>query len=137
VVVVPVMALVGLLGMLGRPSTTAAPPTTVPFAAFTTTTTPRTAGTTTTTTTTVPATNGSPPTTSDVVTNVVGPPRVGTRNGVLTKPDHPGWSVQRMLATTGVAVGGLVVLGWVYGRIRSIPPRRPEMSVLPDVIEET
>jgi len=62
---------------------------------------------------------GSPAPTSTVAP-FPAPPRAGAAIGELAKSDGGElWSVRQIAAIVAVAVGGLAVLGYAYGRIRS------------------
>lgn len=53
------------------------------------------------------------------------PPRGGAAPGTTAKPADEGWPFRRIGTTVGLIVAGLALLGFVYGRIRSTPPRPP------------
>ena len=124
VVIAAAMAAV-VLGMLGerpapRADATVAPTTTIaPAAASTTidpaaTTTTASAVTTTTTTAAIPIRRG------------------GAEAGSIAKPEDEAWSVRRMVTTTAVCIAALAAAGFIYGRVRSAPPRHPDLVHEPD-----
>lgn len=62
---------------------------------------------------------GSPAPTSTVAA-VPAPPRAGSAIGDLDKPDAGElWSTRQLATVIAVGVGGLAVIGYAYGRIRS------------------
>ncbi|MET0143847.1 MAG: hypothetical protein ABW328_03550 [Ilumatobacteraceae bacterium] len=54
--------------------------------------------------------------------------RGGSAAGSVAKPNDAGWSVQQLATTTAIGVAVLAVLGFVYGRVRSAPPRHPDLA---------
>jgi len=85
--------------------------------------------------TTVPATTAAPTTTAPGPTIpgpvVTAPQRGGAPAGSTAKPVDDEWTLRQVLTTVGIIVGSLVVIGFIYGRIRSMTPRRPQLA--PDV----
>ena len=122
VVIAAAMAAVAL-GMLGErpaPRADAVAPTTTIAPTVTTTTiapaaTTTTAGAVTTTTTAaIPIRRG------------------GAEAGSIAKPEDEAWSVRQMVTTTAVCIAALAAAGFIYGRIRSAPPRHPDLVHEPD-----
>jgi len=74
--------------------------------------------------TTVPGAAGAPPTTAVV-------PPAGTRGdateGSVAKPRHETWSPRRIATMTALAVVALAAMGYAYGKLRSAPPRHPDL----------
>ena len=100
-------------GPLGAtpPTSVVAPPTTPPAAV-------------------VPATVvGTPATT---VAPIAAVRRGGAAAGSIAKPEDEQWSVRRMITTTALCVLALSVLGYGYGRVRSTPPRHPDLVRSPE-----
>ena len=60
------------------------------------------------------------------------PPPAGSRGGVdagsVVKPKHETWTVERILVTTALTVIALAAIGYVYGRLRSLPPKHPDLA---------
>ncbi len=84
---------------------------------------------------TVPVSVPIPTTVVTVPTTAAGiaATRGGASAGSIAKPGVGGWSVQQMVTTTAIGVAGLAVIGFVYGRVRSSPPRHPDLAHrLPD-----
>jgi len=77
--------------------------------------------------TTVPA-GAAPPTT-------VALPAAGSRGGAtegsVAKPTHETWTPRRIATVTGLAVVALAALGYAYGKLRSAPPRHPDLARRP------
>ena len=96
------------------PTSVAAPPTTPPPSVVPTT---------------VPADPAVPATTVATITAVR---RGGAAAGSIAKPEDEQWSLRRMVTTTGLCVLALAVLGYGYGRVRSTPPRHPDLVRSPD-----
>ena len=122
VVISAAMAAV-VLGVLGerpapRADATVAPTTTIAPAAASTTIDPAatttTAAVTTTTTAAIPIRRG------------------GAEAGSIAKPEDEAWSVRRMVTTAAVCIAALAAAGFIYGRIRSAPPRHPDLVHEPD-----
>jgi hypothetical protein len=69
---------------------------------------------------------------SAVPTTVASPvstvPRGGAASTNLVKPEDEEWSLRRVLTTTGLTIVALAAIGFVYGRIRSTPPRHPDLA---------
>jgi hypothetical protein len=67
-----------------------------------------------------------------VATTVAAPvstvPRGGAASADLVKPEDEEWSLRRVLTATGLTVIALAAIGFVYGRIRSTPPRHPDLA---------
>jgi hypothetical protein len=68
-------------------------------------------------------------------------PPAGTRGGVdegsVVKPSHETWTVERILVTTALAVIALAAIGYVYGKLRSVPPKHPDLAHRPEDLEAT
>jgi hypothetical protein len=66
------------------------------------------------------------------VAPVTVPPPAGSRGGVdagsVVKPTHETWTVERIVITTALAVIALAAIGYVYGRLRSLPPKHPDLT---------
>ena len=60
-------------------------------------------------------------------------PPAGSRGGVdagsVVKPKHETWTVERIVVTTALVVIALAAIGYVYGRLRSLP--RPDLTHAP------
>jgi hypothetical protein len=86
--------------------------------------------------TTVPPTTAAPTTTAPGPTIpgpvVTAPLRGGAPAGSTAKPSDEEWTLRQVLTTVGVIVGSLAVLGFVYGRIRSMTPRSPGLAPMAD-----
>ncbi len=54
--------------------------------------------------------------------------RGGATEGSVVKPTHETWTVERIVVTTGLAVVALAALGYVYGKLRSVPPKHPDLG---------
>jgi hypothetical protein len=63
--------------------------------------------------------------------------RGGADEGSVVKPSHGGWDVQRMIVTTVLVVIALASIGYVYGKVRSAPPRHPDLTRQPEDLETT
>jgi hypothetical protein len=88
--------------------------------------------------TTVPGAVVTPPPAAAVATTL--PPagsRGGTNEGSVVKPTHETWSVRRIVTTTALAVIALAAMGYVYGKVRSTPPRHPDLTGQPEDLEAT
>jgi hypothetical protein len=88
----------------------------------------------------VPATAvpGAAVTAAPVATTV--PPagsRGGADEGSVVKPAHETWSVRRIVTTTALAVIALAAIGYVYGKLRSTPPKHPDLTRQPEDLETT
>ena len=84
--------------------------------------------------TTVPGTS-APTTTAETPPTIVGPvltapARGGAPAGTTAKPADDEWSIRQIATTVGIIVAALAVIGFVYGRIRSATPRRPDTASL-------
>jgi hypothetical protein len=78
--------------------------------------------------TTVPAGGAAPPTT------VALPPagsRGGATEGSVAKPTSETWTPRRIAIITGLVVVALAALGYAYGKLRSAPPRHPDLARRP------
>ena len=78
--------------------------------------------------TTVPAAGAAPPTT------VALPPagsRGGATDGSVAKPKSETWTPRRIAMVTGLGVIALAALGYAYGKLRSAPPRHPDLARRP------
>jgi hypothetical protein len=64
---------------------------------------------------------------------------VGTRGsaaaGSIAKPTTEAWSVERIAGLTALAVIALSAAGYAYGRLRSAPPRHPDLVRHPDDVD--
>jgi hypothetical protein len=86
----------------------------------------------------------SPPPTS-VAAAAVAPattlPPAGSRGGAdegsVVKPSHESWGVQQIIVTTALVVIALAAIGYVYGKVRSAPPKHPDLSRQPEDLEAT
>jgi len=103
-----------LLG--ASPTSATTPPTTPPVSA-------------------VPAAAPASTVTGEVVPTTIPvtvPPPAGSRGGAdagsVVKPKHETWSVQRIVVTTALTVVALAAIGYVYGRLRSLPPKHPDLT---------
>ncbi len=69
------------------------------------------------------------------------PPPAGSRGGAsegsVVKPKHETWGVRRMVTTTALAVVALAAIGYVYGKVRSTPPKHPDLDRQPEDLEAT
>jgi hypothetical protein len=63
--------------------------------------------------------------------------RGGADAGSVVKPKHETWSVQRIVITTALSVIALAAIGYVYGRLRSVPPRHPDLAHRAEDLETT
>ena len=104
-------ALVVLTALGARPVTTA------DASAATPTTTIAPGGATTTTVAAVPTTTTAP----------IAVRRGGAEAGSIAKPEDEQWSVRQMVTTTALGIIALAASGYAYGRIRSAPPRHPDL----------
>jgi hypothetical protein len=108
-----------------------------------------------------PASATTPPTTAPVSAVLVGappstvtgavvepttvaatvPPPAGSRGGVdagsVVKPKHETWTVERIVVTTALIVVALAAIGYVYGRLRSTPPKHPDLTRRAEDLETT
>lgn len=86
--------------------------------------------------TSVPATTAAPTTTAPGPTIpgpvVTAPLRGGAPAGTTAKPADEEWTLRQILTTVGIIVGALAVTGFVYGRIRSMTPRRSQLAPMSD-----
>jgi len=99
----------------------AAPPSTPP--AVTTTTVAAAAATT------VPA--------SDAATSTSVAP-AGARGGAtagVAKPTNETWTLRRIVTLTALGIIALSAAGYAYGRLRSAPPRHPDLVRDPDEMD--
>jgi hypothetical protein len=53
--------------------------------------------------------------------------RGGAEAGSIAKPEDEPWSARRLVTTTALCVVALASAGYAYGRIRSAPPRHPDL----------
>ena len=70
----------------------------------------------------------------------VAPPagsRGGADAGSVVKPKHETWTVERIVVTTALVVVGLAAIGYVYGRLRSMPPKHPDLTRRAEDLETT
>ena len=108
---------IGLATLGGATTVAATPPTTPPASppATPTTVTPAKA--------TTPATTAAPV------------PPAGTRGGAtdgsVAKPRRETWSPRRIATMTALAVIALAAAGYAYGKLRSAPPRHPDLARRP------
>jgi hypothetical protein len=69
------------------------------------------------------------------------PPPAGSRGGVdagsVVKPKHETWTVERIVVTTALVVVALAAIGYVYGRLRSLPPKHPDLTRRAEDLETT
>jgi hypothetical protein len=69
------------------------------------------------------------------------PPPAGSRGGVdagsVVKPKHETWTVERIVVTTALVVVALAAIGYVYGRLRSLPPKHPDLAHRAEDLETT
>ncbi len=76
---------------------------------------------------TVPATATS--------TSVATPPPAGSRGGAtegsVVKPSDETWSPRRIATMTALAIVALAAAGYAYGKLRSAPPRHPDLTRRP------
>ena len=79
--------------------------------------------------TTIPGGTGAAPTTAAVA------PPAGTRGGAVdgsvAKPRSETWSPRRIATLTGLAIIALAAAGYAYGKLRSAPPRHPDLAPRP------
>ena len=63
------------------------------------------------------------------------PPPAGTRGGAadgsVAKPRSETWSPRRIATMTALAVIALAAAGYAYGKLRSAPPRHPDLAPRP------
>ena len=68
-------------------------------------------------------------------------PAAGTRGGAdegsTVKPGHETWDVRRIVTTIAIVVVALAAIGYVYGKVRSAPPRHPDLERQPEDLEIT
>jgi hypothetical protein len=85
--------------------------------------------------TTVPASIAVPTTAPATI------PPAGSRGGVdegsVVKPSHETWTVERILVTTALGIVALAAIGYVYGKLRSVPPKHPDLAHRPEDLEAT
>jgi hypothetical protein len=83
-----------------------------------------------------PTTTGTPATadTAAPPTTVVPPPgaRGNALQGATAKPRHETWTARRLATITALAIVVLASSGYAYGRMRSVPPRHPDLERSPD-----
>ena len=75
-----------------------------------------------------------------VAPTTVAPPagsRGGADAGSVVKPKHETWTVERIVVTTALVVVGLAAIGYVYGRLRSMPPKHPDLTRRAEDLETT
>lgn len=79
--------------------------------------------------TTLPATATTSPTTA------APPPPAGSRGGAtegsVVKPSNDTWTPRRIATMTALAVVALAAAGYAYGKLRSAPPRHPDLEPRP------
>ena len=63
--------------------------------------------------------------------------RGGASEGSVVKPTHETWSVRRIVTTTALAIIALAAIGYVYGKVRSTPPKHPDLTRQPEDLEAT
>jgi hypothetical protein len=78
-----------------------------------------------------------PPATATPTTAPVAGSRGGADEGSAVKPSHETWDVRRIVITTALAVIALAAVGYVYGKIRSTPPKHPDLGRQPEDLEIT
>jgi hypothetical protein len=52
--------------------------------------------------------------------------------GATAKPRHETWTARRLATITAFAIVVLASSGYAYGRLRSAPPRHPDLAPSPD-----
>jgi len=66
-------------------------------------------------------------------------PPAGSRGvadeGSVVKPHGQTWDVERIVITTALVVIALAAFGYVYGKVRSAPPKHPDVDREPDDVE--
>ena len=58
-------------------------------------------------------------------------PGAGPTEGSVAKPTSETWTPRRIATITGLAVVALAALGYAYGKLRSAPPRHPDLARRP------
>jgi hypothetical protein len=61
--------------------------------------------------------------------------RGGADEGSVVKPKHEAWSTRRIITTTVLVIIALAAIGYVYGKVRSAPPRHPDLERQPEDLE--
>ena len=117
-----VTALGTLLGAAGANAQTVPPPTAAPIVV---------PGTT------VPGAAATPAPAAVATTVPPAGSRGGSIEGGVVKPTHETWSVRRIATTTALAVIALAAIGYVYGKVRSAPPKHPDLTRQPEDLEAT
>jgi hypothetical protein len=68
-------------------------------------------------------------------TSVATPPPAGSRGGAtegsVVKPSDETWSPRRIATMTALAIVALAAAGYAYGKMRSAPPRHPDLAPRP------
>ena len=68
-------------------------------------------------------------------TSVATPPPAGSRGGAtegsVVKPSDETWSPRRIATMTALAIVALAAAGYAYGKMRSAPPRHPDLTPRP------
>ena len=59
----------------------------------------------------------------------------GADAGSVVKPRDEQWSAERIAITTGLVVIALAAIGYVFGKIRSVPPKHPDLVATRDDLE--
>lgn len=76
--------------------------------------------------TTVPGAVAPPPPTSVAGVALAGA-RGGADEGSVVKPSSSSWDLRRLATFGGLAVIALAAAGYAYGKLRSAPPRHPDL----------
>ena len=69
---------------------------------------------------------GAPPSTAAPAVPPAGT-RGGATQGSVAKPVRDPWSPRRIATMTALAVVALAAAGYAYGKLRSAPPRHPDL----------
>jgi hypothetical protein len=78
--------------------------------------------------TTVPGAAARPPAADPATTVPPAGSRGGASEGSVVKPTHEAWGVRRIVTTTVLAIIALAAIGYVYGKLRSAPPKHPDLT---------
>jgi hypothetical protein len=63
--------------------------------------------------------------------------RGGADEGSVVKPSDETWDVQRIVITTALVTIALAAAGYVYGKVRSTPPKHPDLTAQREDLERT